>query len=131
MIAWEDLPKVEQLAGEYYDFYKDVHGIRPRWIFNSEGNCVYTEQEMEAMLERLAKEAEVVWAEEKAREEEAVKKFEQHVTNTICMGAKDRATALRWIMEASKADGDWSYFCYLEGLPYNYFKEEALTSSSV
>jgi hypothetical protein len=41
------------------------------------------------------------------------------------MGAKDRATALRWIMDASQAGGDWEYFCFLNGLPYGYFREAA------
>jgi hypothetical protein len=63
-----------------------------------------------ASLQRLAAEAE------------AVKKFEQHVTNTICMGARDRETALEWIMQASNANGDWEYLCYDLGLPYHYFK---------
>jgi hypothetical protein len=26
-------------------------------------------------------------------------------------------------MDASQADGDWEYFCFLNGLPYGYFKE--------
>jgi hypothetical protein len=70
----------------------------------------------------------VIEREEIARKEaeaEAIVKFEQHVTNTICMGAKDRATALRWIMDAGHADGDWEYFCFLNGLPYGYFREAA------
>jgi len=28
-------------------------------------------------------------------------------------------------MDASQADGDWEYFCFLNGLPYGYFKEVA------
>jgi hypothetical protein len=40
------------------------------------------------------------------------------------MGARDRETALRWIMEASTANGDWEYFCFLNGLPYRYFERK-------
>lgn len=61
---------------------------------------------------------------EQAELADAVKKFEQHVTNTICMGARNRETALRWIMEASNADGDWEYLCFLNDLPYGYFNKE-------
>ena len=61
----------------------------------------------------------------KAAETEAIAKFEQHVTNTICMGARDRETALRWIMDASNANGDWEYLCYDLGLPYHYFRKVA------
>ena len=83
-----------------------------------------TEAELEAELEQLGKEAEEQGRIEAEREAESIKKFEQHVVNTMCMGAKDRATALRWIMSASNADGDWEYFCFLNGLPYGYFQDE-------
>jgi len=96
MKSWEELSRKEQLAATHYDFYKDVHGVRPRWM----NYDAMTEQELEQELESLSKQAEVVFAEEKKAEEEATANFEQHVTNTICMGAKDRATALRWIMDA-------------------------------
>ena len=72
---------------------------------------------------QINSDAEAEKADAQEAEAEATAKFEQHVTNTICMGAKDRATALRWIMDASQADGDWEYFCFLNGLPYGYFKE--------
>ena len=32
MKSWEELSRKEQLAATHYDFYKDVHGIRPRWM---------------------------------------------------------------------------------------------------
>ena len=119
--TWEELSYKEQLAAEHYDFYKEVHGIRPRWMSYD----AMTEEELEAEMAQLSKEADYVFAEEKRIQEENVAKFEQHVTNTICMGARDRETALRWIMDASEADGDWEYFCYLNGLPYGYFKVAA------
>ena len=62
-------------------------------------------------------------AREEREQAESIAKFEQHVTNTMCMGAGDRETALRWIMDASTAEGDWEYFCYLNNLPYGYFKK--------
>ena len=119
--TWEELSYKEQLAAEHYDFYKEVHGIRPRWMDYD----AMTVEELEAEMAQLSKEADYVFAEEKRIQEENVAKFEQHVTNTICMGARDRETALRWIMDASQADGDWEYFCYLNGLPYTYFKVAA------
>jgi len=27
------------------------------------------------------------------------------------------------LMDASDANGDWDYFCFLNGLPYGYFSE--------
>lgn len=131
---WEELSKVEQLASTYYDYYKDVHGIRPRWIYEAnehgEAVCIYSEQEMLDMLDRLAKEAEVVFAEEAEREAEAIKEFESNVAIVIANGAKDRATALRWIFDAEDDGGamdrDLDYLCFNFGLPYGYFKNEVI-----
>jgi hypothetical protein len=41
------------------------------------------------------------------------------------MGARNRETALKWIMDASNANGDWEYLCHELGLPYSYFKQVA------
>lgn len=120
MKSWNELTKLEQAQATYWDMYKDAYGVRPRGIDTS----TWTLEDFRAEFNRLG---EVIDEEEDQRlveEAEAVKKFEQHVTNTICMGARDRETALRWIMDASSAEGDWEYFCYLNGLPYGYFNKE-------
>jgi hypothetical protein len=119
--SWEEMSVLEQMQCQYWDMYKDAYGVRPRGIDTTD----WTEEEFMAEFETLGR---VIEREEIARKEaeaEAIVKFEQHVTNTICMGAKDRATALRWIMDAGHADGDWEYFCFLNGLPYGYFREAA------
>ena len=119
--SWEEMSVLEQMQCQYWDMYKDAYGVRPRGIDTS----TWTEYAFQVEFEHLAL---VIESEEIARKEaeaEATAKFEQHVTNTICMGARDRATALRWIMDASQADGDWEYFCFLNGLPYGYFREAA------
>ena len=121
MMLWEEMSPIEQAQCMYWDMYKDAYGVRPRGIDTS----AWTLEEFESEFKTLAV---VIEREEIARKEaeaEAIVKFEQHVTNTICMGAKDRATALRWIMDAGHADGDWEYFCFLNGLPYGYFREAA------
>lgn len=118
--SWEEMSTVEQYACQYWDMYKDAYGVRPRGIDTSG----WTEADFEAEFKVLG---EVIEREEIARraaEAEAVTKFELHVVNTMCMGARDRETALRWIMDASDAGGDWEYFCYLNGLPYGYFNKE-------
>ena len=119
--SWEEMSLLEQYACQYWDMYKDAYGVRPRGIDTSS----WTEADFEAEFEVLGRAIEREEADRKERESQATVKFEQHVTNTICMGAKDRATALRWIMDASEAGGDWEYFCFLNGLPYGYFKESA------
>ena len=50
----------------------------------------------------------------------AISKFEETIKLVCESGAGDRETALRWLMEASEADGDWDYFCYLNGIPCGY-----------
>ena len=116
--SWEEMTTVEQYACQYWDMHKDAYGFRPRGIDTS----AWTEADFEAEFKVLGEAIDREETARKASEAEAVTKFEQHVTNTICMGAGDRETALRWIMEASSANGDWEYLCYDLGLPYHYFK---------
>lgn len=118
--SWEEMSELEQAQCQFWDMYKDAHGVRPRGIDTSTWTLADFHKEFEYL-------GQVIEQEERQRleaEAEAARKFEQHVTNTICMGAGDRATALRWIMDASDAGGDWEYFCYLNGLRYGYFNKE-------
>lgn len=110
----------DELAATYYDFYKEVHGIRPRWM-NFDAMTV---EELEADLKRLQEDADIMYARQLEEEGEAVFKFEKHVQLIIESGAKDRETALRWIMDGSDANGDWDYLAYLNNLPFNYFKSK-------
>ena len=119
--SWEEMTVLEQMACQFWDMYKDAYGVRPRGIDTTS----WTEADFEAEFQMLGKVIEQEDIARKEAEAEATAKFEQHVTNTICMGAKDRATALRWIMDASQAGDDWEYFCFLNGLPYGYFREAA------
>ena len=119
--SWEELTQLEQAQSMYWDMYKDAYGVRPRGVDTSG----WTLEDFEAEFEGLGVAIEAEDKARKAAEAEAVTKFEQHVTNTICMGAGDRETALRWIMDASSANGDWEYLCYDLGLPYQYFRKVA------
>ena len=115
--SWEDMSQLEQAQCTFWDMYKDAYGVRPRGIDTS----TWTLEQFEAEFKELGQAIDREEIARKASEAEAVEKFEKHVTNTICMGASDRVTALRWIMEASSANGDWEYMCYDLGLPYRYF----------
>jgi hypothetical protein len=119
--SWEELTLLEQMQCQFWDMYKDAHGIRPRGIDTSN----WTEEDFRKEFQYLGKVIDANFEEEQRMQAIAIEKFEKHVTNTICMGARDRETALRWIMDASQADGDWEYFCFLEGLPYGYFRKAA------
>ena len=117
--TWEQMSDLEQAQSIFWDMYKDAHGIRPRGIDTSTWTLADFQLEFASLQEVIVREQ----ANRQVAEKEAIAKFEQHVTNTICMGARDRETALRWIMDASNANGDWEYLCYDLGLPYHYFRK--------
>ena len=120
LTSWEDMTVLEQMQCQYWDMYKDAFGVRPRGVDTSSWSEADFMAEFE-LLSRIIKEEQEALLEAEAI---AVKNFEQHIINTICMGAHDRETALRWIMDASNANGDWEYFCFLNGLPYRYFEKK-------
>jgi hypothetical protein len=106
----------DELAQIYSDMYKDAHGFRPRIDWRN-----MTEAELEAACDALQPEIEKSIEEERAAQDEAAKRFEARITQTIATGAGDRETAIRWIDQAEGADGDREYLCYLCGLRYGYF----------
>jgi hypothetical protein len=119
--SWEELTQLEQARELYWDMYKDAYGVRPRGIDTS----TWTLEQFEAEFEGLGVAIE---AEEKARKEaeaSATVVFEQRIQSLIDAGAKDRATAMRWIHEAEDTQGDDEYLCYTLGLPYMYFRKVA------
>jgi hypothetical protein len=119
--SWEELTTLEQYSSIYWDMYKDAFGIRPRGIDTS----AWTEADFQAEFKELG---EVIDREEKIRvaaQENAMFSFEKRVDDLIYSGAKDRATAMRWIHEAEGTMGDDEYLCYTLGLPYMYFRKVA------
>jgi len=119
--SWEELSRKEQLAATHYDFYKDVHGIRPRWMNYDD----MTEAELEAELEQLGRESEIQAREEQCQQEAAAHDFETRVQMLLGAGAKTREQAIKWIHEAEGSDGDDEYLCFLLGLRYGYFRKAA------
>ena len=119
--SWEELTTLEQYSSIYWDMYKDAFGIRPRGIDTS----VWTEADFLAEFKELS---EIIDREEKVRvvtEQNAIFSFEKRVSDLMYSGAKDRATAMRWIHEAEDTQGDDEYLCYTLGLPYMYFRKVA------
>jgi hypothetical protein len=119
--SWEELTTLEQYSSIYWDMYKDAFGIRPRGIDTS----AWTEADFLAEFKELG---EIIDREEKVRvaaQQNSVFSFEKRVDCLILSGAKDRATAMRWIHEAEGTMGDDEYLCYTLGLPYMYFRKVA------
>lgn len=115
--SWEELTPLEQAHEIYSDMHKDAYGFRPRNDVRD-----WTLEDFEATFAILQKVIKEDMEREEAEQQQAVTLFEQQVAATIAAGARDRETALRWIMQSSDADGDWEYFCFLNNLPYGYFK---------
>jgi hypothetical protein len=116
-----EMSRVESLVSDYWEFYKEVYNVKPRWI-NFEG---ITEAEITEMLAQLSKQAEGVWAQREADEKEAIARFEKSVANTIANGAADRATAIKWLQDAEGGNDDIEFFEYLQGVPYGYVAKTA------
>lgn len=121
--SWEEMSEVEQLHSIWWDAYKDAYGFRPRGV--EVGH--WTAEFFRSDLEFLGKEIDRRLEEERQEELLCIEKFEALVASTIQSGARDRETALRWIMEGCPAarDGDWDFLCYEYGLPYGYFRKAA------
>jgi hypothetical protein len=108
------------MACQYWDMYKDAHGIRPRGIDTSS----WTEADFMKEFDYLG---QLITQQEEARveaEHMAIVKFEQRVLKLLVLGASDRATAVRWIHEAEGTSGDDEYLCWTLGLSYGYFRKE-------
>lgn len=121
--SWEEMSDVEQLHSIWWDAHKDAYGFRPRHA--NVGH--WTAEDFRSELDVLGKAIDRRLEEERQEELLAVERFEELVAETIVAGARDRETALRWIMDAcpSARDGDWDFLCYEHGLPYGYFRKTA------
>ena len=115
--SWESMSKLEQLACEYWDFYKEANGFRPRHVDTTSWTVEQFQAEF-AELGRICEQNEAIRVEDEAH---AAVRFEARVAGLIASGAGDRATAIRWIADAEGAEGDAEYLCFLLGLEYDYF----------
>jgi hypothetical protein len=119
--AMTEADRKDELGAVYYDFYKEVHGIRPRWVNHEEATIEWYESE----LEQLQLQADIQWQEQQVRDAETIGVVEANIAELIASGAGDRATALRWLHDANNTNGDWEFLCYCLDLPYGYFRKDA------
>jgi hypothetical protein len=119
--SWDELTQLEQAQATFWDMYKDAYGVRPRGIDTSTWSLEDFDNEF-ASLGAVIEADDIA---RKAAESNACVVFEQRIHSLIQTGAKDRATALRWIHEAEDTQGDDEYLCYTLGLPYQYFRKAA------
>ena len=115
--SWDEMTDLEKAQCQFWDMYKDAHGVRPRGIDTSE----WTMEDFTITFDDLAN---VIRENEdcsKLDELAAVKAFELQIVKLIDSGAKDAETAKRWLMDASDCGGDWEFFAWSNGLPFRYF----------
>ena len=105
------------------DLHKDAFGFRPREYFWEEWNNSSDSSKQviwDDLLDALQRANE--W--ERAEQAAAVKQFEDRIKLLMNVGAPDRNTAIRWIvdsLELSETDKMYggSCVCFELGLPYN------------
>ena len=119
--TWDELTVVEQLQCTYSDYYKDVHGFRPRGMAPELWNSEQWLRDEIAELDRIAP---AIFAEEEAASQRQIAAFERRVNTAIELSAKDRETAIRWLQQADDCEGDLDHFSWKNSLPFGYLKEQ-------
>ena len=105
----------DDLIGYIWDAYKDVNGVRPRWIdFDA-----MSDAELSEYADRIEQQVVESIDADKKREQEAAVKFEALVAHLISIGANNRETAIRWLLDEVGVGGKdalrWEY-----GLNWQY-----------
>ena len=109
------------------DLYKDVHGVRPRYINFKE----WSDGELEVYTDKLIVQLKENEEQDRLQEEADVKRFQGQVQKTIELGAGDRKTALKWLFSSEEYDQgeyvtDWDVdgFLYKKGIIHSDFGKE-------
>lgn len=93
----------ESLGMVIWDLFKDVNGIRPRWMdFSS-----MTIEELEGMISRLQEELVEVETREAEMDAQAIKEFEASVSNVMEICGCDRYRAMEYLMDAEDVQRDY------------------------
>ena len=107
----------DSLITSVYEMHKDAYGVKGRhYNFDAMSN-----KELEEELDRLCAVAKEQADEEKKWEEAAYQTFLKQIAENLKLGAGDKETAIKWILEAEGLDKeqDTGYICYSLGLDYD------------
>ena len=94
----------------YSDYHKEAYGYRPRYNYQD-----YTLEQLKADYERFGAICDENAKAEEIRAKACAEAFETLINKTIVLGANDRATALRWIVDGAN-DWDLGYILYTHGI---------------
>ena len=102
----------------FSDLHKDAYGFRPRYHRFYEEST--TDEERQEYWDMACRDLDIRIDEDHRMQQEAIERFEAQVASNMEMGAADRATAIRWILQAEghTQEYDMGYICYCLGLPY-------------
>ena len=109
----------------YSDLHKDARGSRP----GSYGMHYWdslTPAEKQVQWDALVEEMAERYEAEQLEERRSIDRFEYWISNTIEMGAADRAPAIKWILDAAAAEDsgfDVEHFEWQQGLPFGYISK--------
>jgi hypothetical protein len=106
----------DDLMSYISDAHKDAYGFRPTyWDLSSKSI-----EELEAIADRMTDAVCDAIQRQRLEEEEALQSFETLIASNISIGARDRETAIRWIVESLDMGGyaTAEYACYNLNLSY-------------
>ena len=115
-----------ELAANIVDTHKEAYGFKPHW-----GHLMsLSMEELEEESRQVSAAAQAAYEQEEQQKADSAKEFEDRISKTISMGAGDRETALRWIMDAEIPEEDRGtqlatadYIRWSLNLPYSYESE--------
>lgn len=104
------------------DLFKEVYGFRPREGFYQEWHAADMDGKQE-IWDDLCQTHKLNMEFEREQEIEAINNFEIRVDELVDLGAPNRLTAIRWIVDGLElTENDlWygaDYICHCLGLPY-------------
>jgi hypothetical protein len=99
------------------DLHKDAYGFRPGAGWWAQWQAM-DDAGRQAEWDRLINASEESVELERQAEAAAMGRWDAHIAQLMADNGVDRATALRWDMQAMNANGDEGYYCFLWGIGY-------------
>jgi len=100
------------------DLHKEAFGFRPSSSYYTHWRSL-TDDEKQIEWENLCAASEQSEQDERDAEARNYTRWQTRIEDLIQMGAGDKVTAIRWDMQAQKAEpGEVSFYCYACGLSW-------------
>jgi len=106
------------------ELHKEIYGVKLRTNFD-----LWTTAELEKEYESLERQFDDHAKVEAERETNSISEFEAAVSRLITEQDVDRATVIKWLMDAEDAQEN-DYFCYCNDLPYGYIDKDILKEAA-